>query len=193
MQRMLCRRLRQFDDIASLGELLFYIVTQEQSSSRMKSAGSGPQKSQTSKWAIPDVTFKTVLRCLRQNEDPVVRHFCTQTFENILAQSHRGDVNAHFTSVGVASKLAQIIGTGSKSRAASPSSQNCGHMVDLRASATSALSHLLCSALRKNRQDGLSIVLQVVSTQSVAGLCNGAFMCTTCLLQSLPSFSFLLP
>jgi hypothetical protein len=157
---------------AALGELLFYIVTQEQSSSRMKSNGSGGPKSQTSKWIIPDFTFKTVLRCLRPNEDPVVRHFCTQTFENILAQSHRGDVNSNFTSSDMASQLMKTISLDSKSGATSPS-KNFGQMADLRATATSALSHLLCTTLRKNRKAGLAVLLEVVSTQSVATFCSG--------------------
>ncbi len=157
-----------------MGELLFYIVTQEQSSARLKANGSAPnsKNAAASKWLISDLTFKTVLHCLRPSEDPIVRHFCTQTFENILAQSYRGDVYSNFTSHSVASELIKILSLNSVSGTAS-SSRNASNMVDLRATATSALAHLLCSSLRKSWQTGLSILLEVVSTKSVALFCEG--------------------
>ncbi len=162
---------------AALGELLFYIVTQEQSSARLKANGSTPNsKNAASKWMISDLTFKTILHCLRPSEDPIVRHFCTQTFENILAQSYRGDVYSNFTSHSVASELIKIVSLNSVSGAASSSRNASNNMVDLRATATSALAHLLCSSLRKNWQTGLSILLEVVSTKSVALFCEGKLL-----------------
>ena len=63
--------------MAALGELLFYIVTQEQEA---EEGGMGRPS-----WYIPNGTITTIVRLLRNVEDPVTQHYAVKTLENIFS------------------------------------------------------------------------------------------------------------
>eukprot|EP00741_Cyanophora_paradoxa_P004814 tig00000829_g4671.t1 len=64
--------------MATLGELLFYIATQQAQDSTPPSG---------SQWAVPQATVTLVVRCLKAGEDETVQHYACKTLENIAAQS----------------------------------------------------------------------------------------------------------
>jgi len=79
--------------MAALGELLFYIVTQEQEellAGDNNAGGDGEggsiqdQKAGSSSWYIPNGTTTTICRLLRTAEDPVTQHYAVKTLENVF-------------------------------------------------------------------------------------------------------------
>lgn len=83
--------------VAALGELLFYVVTQEphmpsvsRASARVGGVerGSGVEQNQHEAWSIPVVEVgETLETCLRDVEIQGVRHYAAKTLENVLAQA----------------------------------------------------------------------------------------------------------
>jgi hypothetical protein len=66
--------------MATLGELLFYVATQQQD-------GGGASVEDTSAaWGINRDTIAAVGRLLRAGEDEVVQHYAVKTIENICSQ-----------------------------------------------------------------------------------------------------------
>ncbi|QDZ21184.1 serine/threonine protein kinase [Chloropicon primus] len=63
--------------MAALGELLFYVVTQEQEETE--------GESQKPAWYVPNGTITTIFRLLRNVEDPVTQHYAVKTLENIFS------------------------------------------------------------------------------------------------------------
>ena len=63
--------------MSALGELLFYIVTQEQEEGLSHANGSP--------WYIPNGTNTTICRLLRNMEDPITQHYAVKTLENIFS------------------------------------------------------------------------------------------------------------
>lgn len=61
--------------IACLGELIFYIATQQQSE--------GTTKKQEDLWQVPTSIIAAVVRCLRQSEDEIVQAYATKAIENV--------------------------------------------------------------------------------------------------------------
>jgi serine/threonine-protein kinase ULK4 len=104
---------------AALGELLFYVATQQEAldpSERDKV------------WPVPKSTITILTRCLRSGEDDVVQHYVAKTVENISAQS------SEFTRVWFAQQevLYSLLHLYNTSRNES-----------LRLTCASALSHLM--------------------------------------------------
>jgi hypothetical protein len=64
---------------AALGELLFYVATQQET---LEPAD------REKVWPVPKSTINILTRCLRAGEDDVVQHYVAKTIENISAQSH---------------------------------------------------------------------------------------------------------
>ncbi|GFH10851.1 protein kinase domain-containing protein [Haematococcus lacustris] len=87
--------------MATLGELLFYIATQQQDAQN----GATAQEVSES-WSINGGTVAAVARLLKPSEDEVAQHYAVKTIENICSQG--GDWAAKFTSQEVAASLVQI-------------------------------------------------------------------------------------
>lgn len=66
--------------MATLGELLFYIATQQQDS------GSASVTDTSTAWGITPSTIQAVARLLRPGEDEVCQHYAVKTIENICSQ-----------------------------------------------------------------------------------------------------------
>lgn len=66
--------------MATLGELLFYIATQQQDS------GSASVQDTSSAWGITPATVAAVVRLLKPGEDEVCQHYAVKTIENICSQ-----------------------------------------------------------------------------------------------------------
>uniref|UniRef100_A0A7S0S6G9 Protein kinase domain-containing protein n=1 Tax=Chlamydomonas leiostraca TaxID=1034604 RepID=A0A7S0S6G9_9CHLO len=87
--------------MATLGELLFYIATQQQD------AQSGVTAQEVSDcWSINSATISAVTRLLKPQEDEIAQHYAVKTIENICSQG--GDWAAKFCSQDVAFSLVQI-------------------------------------------------------------------------------------
>eukprot|EP00898_Chlorokybus_atmophyticus_P000048 jgi/Chlat1/1043/Chrsp110S01535 len=105
--------------MATLGELIFYIATQQQDKTAAE------QKSET--WIVPVSTTSLMIRMLRPGEDEIVQHYAAKTCENIA--SHGGDWTARFATQEVAFSLVHMC-TNSKNE-------------HLRATAASTLARLV--------------------------------------------------
>ncbi|KAL3147840.1 hypothetical protein ABBQ32_002563 [Trebouxia sp. C0010 RCD-2024] len=80
--------------MATLGELLFYVATQQQDAS------------QTSQWQVPANTIVQVGRLLKPGEDETAQHYAVKTIENIGSQA--GPWAQRFASSEVVSYLVTI-------------------------------------------------------------------------------------
>lgn len=76
--------------MATLGELLFYIATQQQDS------GAGSVASVSATWGITPATSAALARLLRPGEDETAQHYAVKTVENICCQP--GEWAAKFAS-----------------------------------------------------------------------------------------------
>ena len=96
--------------MATLGELLFYIATQQHEAGLKAPAdgAGGPPGA----WQIPPATVGTVTRMLRQGEDEIAQHYAVKTIENIA--SHGGDWAHKFSSQETVGSLVAIM-SGAKS------------------------------------------------------------------------------
>ncbi|KAL0019961.1 hypothetical protein WJX79_009290 [Trebouxia sp. C0005] len=101
--------------MATLGELLFYVATQQQDASQM------------SQWQVPTNTITLVGRMLKPGEDEIAQHYAIKTIENIGSQA--GTWATRFGSSEVVSYLITIW-QGSKND-------------NIRATAASTLSRLM--------------------------------------------------
>ena len=103
--------------MATLGELLFYIATQQHeatltNAARMKGVGPGAASGNTAAaWQVPASTVGTITRMLRAGEDEIAQHYAVKTIENIV--SHGGEWAAKFASAEVTAALVTIM-TGAK-------------------------------------------------------------------------------
>lgn len=66
--------------MATLGELLFYVATQQQDS------GSASVADTSEAWGITCDTISAVTRLLGPSEDEVCQHYAVKTIENICSQ-----------------------------------------------------------------------------------------------------------
>jgi serine/threonine-protein kinase ULK4 len=66
--------------MATLGELLFYISTQQQDN------GAASVADAAALWGITPATVAAVGRLLRPGEDEVAQHYAVKTIENICSQ-----------------------------------------------------------------------------------------------------------
>lgn len=76
--------------MAALGELLFYVVTQEPLEARVLSGGTGVDRAGSGEraWHIPLAAVSNAIgRCLEDAEYEGVRHYAAKTLENVLAQA----------------------------------------------------------------------------------------------------------
>ena len=66
-----------------LGELIFYVATQEQTANE---GGGNNDETSESKWVVPNSTITLILRILRGETDDIVKHYAAKTIENVAAQ-----------------------------------------------------------------------------------------------------------
>ncbi|KXZ51880.1 hypothetical protein GPECTOR_11g315 [Gonium pectorale] len=112
--------------IATLGELLFYIATQQQDNA---AAGNGAAPADPAVvWGISGNTYAQVMRLLKDKEDEVAAHYAVKTVENICSQG--GEWAARFATQDVVLSLVQLI-------------NGPGRGEQLRATAASTLARLL--------------------------------------------------
>ena len=105
--------------MATLGELLFYIATQQHEAA--EAARRNPSKrgggtdaaaaAAAAAWQIPASTVGTVTRMLRAGEDEIAQHYAVKMIENIV--SHGGEWAAKFASPETTASLVTIM-TGAK-------------------------------------------------------------------------------
>eukprot|EP00798_Chlamydomonas_sp_ICE-L_P014436 gene14436-20443_t len=112
--------------MATLGELLFYIATQQQDGQGGQGGHSVQEASDA--WSINSATINSVARLLRPQEDEIAQHYAVKTIENICSQG--GDWAARFgNNQDIVFNLVQIFNT-SKSE-------------NLKATAVSTMARLL--------------------------------------------------
>ena len=66
--------------IAALGELLFYIATPANNNNKNKNNNNN---NISRNWKVPAFSIRLVEKCLRPNEDPIVRQYAAKTIENV--------------------------------------------------------------------------------------------------------------
>mmetsp|Transcript_37117 Transcript_37117/g.82576 ORF Transcript_37117/g.82576 Transcript_37117/m.82576 type:complete len:1288 (+) Transcript_37117:271-4134(+) len=93
--------------MATLGELLFYIATQQQDN--QGTAGAATAQEVSDAWSITSSTISAVTRLLKVQEDEIAQHYAVKTIENICSQG--GDWAAKFSNQDVAFNLVQIYNT----------------------------------------------------------------------------------
>jgi hypothetical protein len=94
--------------MATLGELLFYVATQQQDS------GAATVADASEAWGINQDTIAAVARLLRPSEDEVCQHYAIKTIENICSQGGEW-----------ARKFAQQVGREGGGAAASGRASGC--------------------------------------------------------------------
>ncbi|GLI65982.1 hypothetical protein VaNZ11_009669 [Volvox africanus] len=114
--------------IATLGELLFYIATQQQDNAAAGANGSAAPADPAVVWGISGNTYAQVIRLLKDKDDEVAAHYAVKTVENICSQG--GEWAARFATQDVVLSLVQLI-------------NNTGKGEQLRATAASTLARLL--------------------------------------------------
>ena len=75
--------------MATLGELLFYVATQQQDA-----ALADPPVDVAAAWGIVPGTLTAVTRLLKPSEDEIAQHYAVKTIENISSQG--GDWTVRF-------------------------------------------------------------------------------------------------
>ncbi|KAF9623184.1 hypothetical protein IFM89_037765 [Coptis chinensis] len=99
-------KVRRFS-MAALGELLFYISTQNEQNRDSNNLESPSKDSRTaSGWQVPSPVIALVSSVLRKGEDDMTQLYALRTIENICSQG--GDWAARFTSQDVLSNLSYI-------------------------------------------------------------------------------------
>ena len=104
--------------MACLGELLFYIATQETQEAQLSGASDAPaatpQRAPTPTgassvpvlWQVTSETYARIIECLRTDEDAMVHYYAAKTMENIA--SHTAEHAAHFARPDVPSLLVSV-------------------------------------------------------------------------------------
>ncbi|XP_040995259.1 serine/threonine-protein kinase RUNKEL-like [Juglans microcarpa x Juglans regia] len=105
-------KVRRFS-MAALGELLFYISTQNDHSRDINPPESPSKDNKpTSGWQVPNSLISLVSSILRKGEDDVTQLYALRTIENISSQG--GHWAARFTTQDVISNLSYIYRAGGK-------------------------------------------------------------------------------
>lgn len=104
-------RLRR-RSVAALGEIIFYITAQDEDVllGTGTLGGSNKGKSGTidqDKWSLPPGAVTTLVKCLRDDPDEIVRHYAAKTFENVFAQGGI-EYKRRLTSLVTAKRLLEI-------------------------------------------------------------------------------------
>jgi len=87
--------------MATLGELLFYIATQQQDAAAL---GKGADV-----WQVSPNTVAAVLRLLRMGEDETAQHYAVKTVENIASQNISGPGNDWGSRLGTPDTMAALV------------------------------------------------------------------------------------
>uniref|UniRef100_A0A7I4CYJ5 Protein kinase domain-containing protein n=1 Tax=Physcomitrium patens TaxID=3218 RepID=A0A7I4CYJ5_PHYPA len=143
--------------MATLGELLFYIATQNDGSPR---AGGGLDNSvkdvkSSNTWQIPGTTIALISSILRRGEDDVTQHYALKTIENIASQG--GDWAQRFTNNEIIDNLCYTFRAAAKPE-------------NLRVTAGSCLVRLV----RFQRTTILVVLDKITCKELVGGLAKGS-------------------
>lgn len=103
--------------VSALGETIFYVSSQE---------GEGAAE----KWNVPLAAFSTLIKCLKDDTDEVVRHYAAKTIENVMAQGSE-DFKRKLTTVEVASRLLELSQHGRNEAFQSSCGMALSHMLFL--------------------------------------------------------------
>ncbi|KAF5182015.1 kinase domain [Thalictrum thalictroides] len=116
-------KVRRFS-MAALGELLFYISTQNEQS-RENNTLESPSKDirSLSGWQVPTPVIALVSSLLRKGEDDITQLYALRTIENICSQG--GDWAARFTTQDVLSNLCYIFKATSKQESTRLTAGSC--------------------------------------------------------------------
>ncbi|WOK98161.1 serine/threonine-protein kinase RUNKEL [Canna indica] len=100
-------KVRRFS-MAALGELLFYISTQNDQNAKDSNRAESPSKESraTSYWQVPNTVIQLVASILRKGEDDVTQLYALRAIENICSQG--GDLASRFASQDVIGNLCYI-------------------------------------------------------------------------------------
>jgi serine/threonine protein kinase len=132
--------------LAALGETLFYMSSQ------------GAVEEQTSTdgpWPLPPGTMTSLVRCLKDESDEVIRHYAAKTIENIMAQGSNG-FKRRLVSIDIATRLLEL-------------SQN-GLNDALQASCGMALAHIFTFVVASEPTDEPPSPAQGASVRGVRNL-----------------------
>ena len=88
--------------MAALGEVLFYISSQENEEEVY-----GEDSLRPHKWTVPSGCIGCVVRCLRDEGDEILRHYAAKTIENIMAQGSP-EHKRKFVTVDIACRLLEL-------------------------------------------------------------------------------------
>jgi hypothetical protein len=87
--------------VAAFGEMVFYITAQEDDD------GIATTGAEAEKWQLPALAIEVLGKCLRDDNDEVVKHYAAKTIENVLAQGGF-TYRYRFITMDIASKLLEI-------------------------------------------------------------------------------------
>ncbi|MCO5574854.1 hypothetical protein L7F22_028647 [Adiantum nelumboides] len=140
--------------MATLGELLFYIATQNEGSPRTASGSDAVAKESksASAWQVPSTLVALVASILRKGEDDVTQHYALKTIENICSQG--GEWSARFTNHAVLENLCYIFKASAKQESVRLSAGSC--LVRLLRFSSSAISMVLDKLILKDLAMGLA-------------------------------------
>ncbi|MCO5588972.1 hypothetical protein L7F22_042936 [Adiantum nelumboides] len=140
--------------MATLGELLFYIATQNEGSPRTASGSDAVAKESksASAWQVPSTLIALVASILRKGEDDITQHYALKTIENISSQG--GEWSARFTNHAVLENLCYIFKASAKQESVRLSAGSC--LVRLLRFSSSAISLVLDKLILKDLAMGLT-------------------------------------
>ncbi|KAI5081191.1 hypothetical protein GOP47_0004374 [Adiantum capillus-veneris] len=140
--------------MATLGELLFYIATQNEGSPRSASGNDSVAKESklTSAWQVPSTLIALVASILRKGEDDITQHYALKTIENISSQG--GEWSSRFTNLAVLENLCYIFKASTKQESVRLTAGSC--LVRLLRFSSSAVSLVLDKLSLKDLAMGLA-------------------------------------
>eukprot|EP00250_Pteridium_aquilinum_P022940 c25934_g1_i1 orf=3-2966(-) len=140
--------------MATLGELLFYVATQNEGSPRSVSGSDSAAKESksTSAWQVPSTLIALVASVLRKGEDDITQHYALKTIENISSQG--GEWSARFTNHTVLENLCYIFRAAAKQESIRLTAGSC--LVRLLRFSSSPISFVLDKLSLKDLAMGLA-------------------------------------
>ena len=173
--------------LAALGELLFYITTEDEDD-----YDNGPDHS-AAQWVIPGSVMPLLLRCLK-SEDSVLSHYTCKTFDNIYSQAAKIHMGRFVTTeiaaalVDIASKTGNRPNAGLSKTAGGVTSRA---QINSRREPTSSVPGSQKNAWRQSAMDALGqlalrvddekceeVLHRVLSDDLIPALLEGKGSCT---------------
>ena len=156
--------------VAALGELLFYIATQDQDEEAAAAAAAAEGEAEPSaapSWLVPSIGVAAIVASLSDSEsDDIVEHYAAKTVENTLAQANCMRPDFGFGSDDVQDRLIALFA-------------HAPEFSPIRATASTALALLVGQTLRAAEQARESGV-DPVGVSSTAGVSAVVALCARC-------------